>query len=71
MINTISFDLNNRQKMRLTQRGHDGKTLISIIDKDGFPGEIINDDEAFISPDDFVMLINYYRMQKRAGKPIL
>lgn len=69
-MNTISFDINNGRKMELTQRQHDGKTLVVIKDSKG-NHESIDDNEAFISPADFVMLINYYRMQKRAGKPIL
>ena len=68
-MNTISFDINNGRKMRLVQRQHDGKTLIIIEDEKG-DHESIEDFEAFISPADFVMLINYYRAQKRAGKPI-
>ena len=69
-MNTISFNINNGRTMKLIQRQHDGKTLIVIEDSKG-NHESIDDAEAFIDPGDFVMLINYYRAQKRAGKPIL
>ena len=69
-MNKISFDINNGRKMELIQRQHDGHTLIIIEDAKG-DHKSINDSEAFIAPGDFVMLINYYRMQKRAGLPIL
>ena len=60
-MNKISFDINNNEKIELVQREHDGKVLISYSDK-----EIENPDNlAFISPGDFVMLINYYRYIKR------
>lgn len=68
-MNTISFDVNNGRTMKLIQRHHDGKTLLIIEGPDG-THESINDDEAFISPSDFVMLINYYRTCKREHKPI-
>lgn len=68
-MDTISFDINNGRKMQLIQRQHDGKTLIVIEDSKG-NHESIDDCEAFISPGDFVMLINYYRAQKRTEKPI-
>ena len=61
-MNTISFEVNNQRKMKLMQRQHDGATLLVIEDQD---------EEAFISPGDFVMLINYYRACRREGKPIL
>lgn len=70
MINRISFDVNNQRTMTLVQRQHDGQTLIIIEGPDG-THESIDDDEAFISPGDFVMLINYYRTCKREHKPIL
>lgn len=57
-MNTISFEVNNQRKMKLVQRQHGDH-------------ESIPDEEAFISPGDFVMLINYYRACRREGKPIL
>lgn len=68
-MNTISFAVNNGRTMKLVQRQHDGKTLIEIDGPNG-AHESINDNEAFISPEDFVMLINYYRSCKRENKPI-
>lgn len=68
-MNTISFDVNNGRTMKLVQRQHDGKTLIEIDGPSGLH-ENINDDEAFISPGDFVMLVNYYCFCKRENKPI-
>lgn len=68
-MNTISFDVINGRTMKLIQRQHDGKTLLVIEDPNG-TNESINDDEAFISPTDFVMLVNYYRACKREHKPI-
>lgn len=70
MANTISFDVNNQRTMKLVQRQHDGKTLLMIEGPDG-THESIDDTEAFISPGDFVMLINYYRTCKRENKPII
>lgn len=69
-MNTISFEVNNQRKMKLVQRQHDGATLLFIEDQHG-DHESIPDKEAFISPGDFVMLINYYRACRREGKPIL
>lgn len=63
MINTISFDVNNQRTMKLVQRHHDGSTLIIVEDASG-RDESIDDNEAFISAGDFVMLINYYRYIK-------
>ena len=68
-MNTISFEFNNQRKMKLIQRDHDGKTLLVIEDQNG-NHESIDDAEAFIDPGEFVMLINYYRNQKREGLPI-
>ena len=68
-MNKISFDVNNGRTLKLLQREHDGKTLIVVEDASG-NHESINDNEAFITPADFVMLINYYRAQKRAGNRI-
>lgn len=68
-MNTISFNVNNGRTMKLVQRQHDGKTLIEIYGP-GAAHDSINDNEAFISPEDFVMLINYYRFCKRENKPI-
>lgn len=69
-MNTISFEINNQRTMQLVQRTHDGSTLIIIKDRKDHH-EPIPDAEAFISPGDFVMLVNYYRECKRTGKPIL
>lgn len=63
MVNTISFDVNNQRTMKLVQRQHDGTTLIMVEDASG-NHESINDNEALISPGDFVMLINYFRYVK-------
>lgn len=60
MANTISFDVNNHRKLKLVQRQHDGATLIIVEDANG-NHESIDDKEAFISPGDFTMLINYFR----------
>ncbi len=67
---TISFEINNQRKLKLIQRQHDGNTLIVIEEPDGTT-EISDDEEAFISPGDFVMLINHYRNCKRENKPIV
>lgn len=69
-MNTISFEINNQRTMQLVQRSHDGSTLLIIKNQHG-DHESIPDSEAFISPGDFVMLVNYYRECKRTGKPIL
>lgn len=63
MVNTISFDVNNQRTMKLVQRQHDGTTLIIVEDTSG-NHESINDNEAIVSPGDFVMLINYFRYIK-------
>lgn len=59
-MNTISFEVNNGRTMKLVQRQHDGATLIIVEDAAG-NHESISDNEAFISPGDFTMLINFYR----------
>ena len=68
--NVISFEVNNQRKLKLIQHQHDGNTLIVIEGADGVE-ESINDSEAFISPGDFVMLINHYRNCKRQNRPIV
>ena len=70
MGNKISFDVNNQRTMNLIQRCHDGKTLIVIEGPNG-DLEIAPDNESYISPGDFVLLIDYYRNCKRTGKSIL
>lgn len=70
MVNTISFEVNNQRKMKLVQRQHDGKTLITIEGPDGMPEGGLPDEEAFIEPGDFVLLIDHYLNCKRSGKPI-
>lgn len=70
MVNTISFEVNTQRTMKLVQRQHDGRTLVVIENPDG-TRESIGDEEAFISPEDFSMLINYYRACKREHRPIL
>lgn len=47
------------------------RTIIPSEDLEEGDHESIPDEEAFISPGDFVMLINYYRACRREGKPIL
>lgn len=55
----ISFEVNNGCTLNLTQRMHNGSVLIWNSDHD------IPDEEAYVSPGDFVMLLNYYRYIKR------
>lgn len=69
-MNTISFEINNQRRMELLQREHDGHTLLIIKDAEG-NHESIPDEEAFIDPGDFVMLMNYYRLCRRENRPIL
>ena len=59
-MNTISFEVNNQRKMKLMQRQHDGATLLVIEDQHG-DHESIPDEEAFISPGDFVMQAHLVR----------
>jgi hypothetical protein len=59
-MNTLSFNINNGRTLKLIQRENDGKTLIHIEDQNGNM-ESIPDNEAFISADDMVMLVNYFR----------
>lgn len=59
-MNTLSFDINNGRTLKLIQRQHDGKVLIHVEDAAGNM-EPIPDNEAFITPGDAVMLINYFR----------
>jgi hypothetical protein len=63
-MNKLSFNVNNGHTLSLTQRQHDGSTLIQVENEAGHT-EYIADSEAFISPGDMVMLINYYRYIKR------
>lgn len=56
--------------MKLIQRQRNGQTLLVIENPDG-THESIDDEEAFISPGDFVMLINHYRACKHEHRPIL
>lgn len=59
-MNTLSFNVNNGRVLKLIQRQHDGKVLISIEDAKG-DLDLIPDNEAFISAGDAVMLVNYFR----------
>lgn len=59
MSNTISFEVNNGRTVNLTQRMHNGTVLLWTSDHD------TPDEESYISPGDFVMLLNYYRYVKR------
>lgn len=69
-MNTLSFNTNNSRTIKLIQRVHDGCVLLVIEDQYG-NHESIDDNEAFIPPGDFVMLINHYRECKRTGRPIV
>jgi hypothetical protein len=62
-MSTISYEVNNGGKLTLNQRNHDGDVLIIKTDSKG-NHESINDNEAFISASDMLMLINYYRYIK-------
>ena len=66
-MNTITLKVNNGRTMSLTQRAHDGATLIHIEDANG-NAETISDNEAFISAGDMVMLVNYFRACKRGDE---
>ena len=56
-MNKLVFEVNNGRKLELVQREDNGTTLICSLDAPG--------NEAYISADDFVQLINLYRYCKR------
>ena len=63
-MNTLSYNVNNNNTMKLVQHEHDGS--VSIIKEDSKGNrENILDAEAFISTGDMIMLVNYYRYIKR------
>ena len=62
-MNTLSYNVNNGNTMKLVQREHDGSVLIIKEDSKG-NHENMPDTEAFISAGDMVMLVNYYRYIK-------
>ena len=63
-MDTLSYNVNNGDTMKLVQREHDGS--VSIIKEDSKGNhENIPDAEAFISAGDMIMLVNYYRYIKR------
>ena len=59
MANTISFEVNNGKTLSITQRMHNGTVLLWTSDHD------TPDEESYIAPGDFVMLLNFYRYVKR------
>lgn len=68
--NTLSFNVNNGQRLELVQRKHDGKTYIVISDSRQLRGCITGHEDC-IFPEDFVSLVNYCRLFKREGKQII
>ena len=65
-MNTITFDINNKQTMLIAQGKHDGDVKL-IISTAGTNEESKLD---VISAGDMVMLMNYYRYQKEHNEPI-
>lgn len=59
MAHTISFEVNNGKTLSITQRMHNGTVLLWTSDHD------THDEESYIAPGDFVMLLNFYRYVKR------
>lgn len=55
----ISFDINNKQEILLTQAQHDESVKVFTIDSKG-----IQTNEYEISNGDFVMLLEYYKQVK-------
>lgn len=50
----ISFEVNNGEKLNVSQEKHDGKVYVNIDGNNGY----------YISAGDFVMLLNYYKYVK-------
>lgn len=63
-MNKFTYSTNNGGTLELIQRERDGKVLIVSKDEKG-DHESIPDSEAFITPGDMVMLINFYRYIKQ------
>lgn len=61
----ISVDINNGQILSLTQEKHDGE---AILRSGG--SNVAAPSQWRIAPGDFVMLMNYYRAQKGAGREL-
>jgi hypothetical protein len=56
----IEFEINNNRTMRIVQEKYDGTCTVSM--SNNTTGEV--DHEEKISPDNMVMLMNYYRHVK-------
>lgn len=64
-MNKLVFEVNNGRKLELVQREDNGTTLICSLDAPDNEAYISAGEEAYISPEDFVQLINFYRYCKR------
>lgn len=64
-IRKLTFAVTNGNTLTITQRSHDGASLVSVIDAKGFPTADFWEENAVISPGDFVMLVNYWHYVKR------
>lgn len=58
----ISFDVNNRQLITLSQEEHDGSVEVKVLSLINLKGD--ENDKYYISNGDFVMLLNYYKYIK-------
>ncbi len=70
----ISFEVNNNGKLTFEQSVHDGSVDVITWDRhQDFDGDVIRctvRHGEVVSAGDMVMLMNYYRHQKKNGLPI-
>lgn len=63
----MEFEVNNGRKIKLEQAEHDGAVFVTVWEAPDADGNRGCDDDYTISPGDFVMMLNWYRHQKRTG----
>ena len=63
----MEFEVNNGQKIILEQAEPDGPVNVTTWGAPSSDGTKDCEDEYTITPGDFVMMLNWYRHQKRTG----
>ena len=63
----MEFKVNNGRTIKLEQSEPDGPVSVTTWEAPDRDGNVGCDSEYTISPGDFVMMLNWYRYQKRMG----
>ena len=63
----MEFQVNNGRKIKLEQVKPDGQVIVTTWGAPNDDGITDCENEYTITPGDFVMMLNWYQHQKRAG----